>query len=107
MSRPGPHHSCESRGSRCGATIELVSDHDWVEEFTRAFDQPDSAVQARIWTDVMGDEHPAELAPYSYTTRTELRSMADAVAVGRGDVLVRGGRRGVDPSRRVTDRPLR
>ena len=65
-----------------------MSDHDWVEEFTREFDQPESAVQARIWADVLGDEYPAELAPYSYTTRSELQFIADALAVGSGDVLV-------------------
>ena len=65
-----------------------MSDHDWVEVFTREFDQPESAVQARIWADVLGDEYPAELAPYSYTTRSELQFIAAALAVGGGDVLV-------------------
>ena len=65
-----------------------MSDHDWAEEFTREFDQPESAVQARIWADVLGDEYPAELAPFSYTTRSELQFIADALAVGGGDVLV-------------------
>ena len=65
-----------------------MSDRDWVEVFTREFDQPESAVQARIWADVLGDEYPAELAPYSYTTRSELQFVADALAVGTGDVLV-------------------
>ena len=54
-----------------------MSDRDWVEVFTREFDQPESAVQARIWADVLGDEYPAELAPYSYTTRSEVQFMAD------------------------------
>ena len=65
-----------------------MSDRNWVEVFTREFNQPESAVQARIWADVLGDEYPAELAPYSYTTRSELQFMADALAVGTGDVLV-------------------
>ena len=65
-----------------------MSDHDWVAVFTREFEQPESAVLARIWADVLGDEYPAELAPYSYTTRSELRFVADALAVGSGDVLV-------------------
>ena len=47
-----------------------MSDHNWVEVFTQEFEQPESAVQARIWAEVLGDEYPAELAPYSYTTRT-------------------------------------
>ena len=65
-----------------------MADHNWVDVFTREFEQPESAVQARIWADVLGDEYPAELAPYSYTTRSELRLMAGALAVGSGDVLV-------------------
>jgi SAM-dependent methyltransferase len=65
-----------------------MADHNWVDVFTREFEQPESAVQARIWADVLGDEYPAELAPYSYTTWSELRRMANALAVGSGDVLV-------------------
>ena len=65
-----------------------MSDHDWVEVFTQEFDQPESAVVARIWAEVLGDEYPAELAPYSYTTRSELQVIAAALAVGSGDVLV-------------------
>ena len=65
-----------------------MSDHDWVEVFTQEFEQPESAVLARSWADVLGDEYPAELAPYSYTTRSELQFVADALAVGSGDVLV-------------------
>ena len=65
-----------------------MSDHDWVEIFTQEFDHPESAVVARIWADVLGDEYPAELAPYSYTTRSELQFVAGALAVGSGDVLV-------------------
>jgi SAM-dependent methyltransferase len=65
-----------------------MSEHDWVEVFTHEFDQPESAVQARIWADVLGNEYPAELAPYSYTTRSELQFIAAALAVSGGDVLV-------------------
>lgn len=65
-----------------------MSDHDWVAEFTKTFRQPDSQVQARIWAEVLGDEYPAELAPYSYTTRSELSRVAVALRVSTGDVLV-------------------
>ena len=68
-----------------------MSDHDWVEVFTQEFDQAESAVMARIWADVLGDEYPAELAPDSYTTRSELQVIAAALAVGSGDVLVEIG----------------
>ena len=65
-----------------------MSDRDWAEVFIREFEQPESAVQARVWAEVLGDEYPAELAPYSYTTRGELDLIADAVAVSGDDVLV-------------------
>jgi predicted RNA methylase len=65
-----------------------MSDRDWAEVFTREFEQPESAVQARVWAEVLGDEYPVELAPYSYTTRSELDLIADAVAVSGEDVLV-------------------
>ena len=75
-------------GSLGRARIGRMSDHDWVAVFTQEFEQPESAVQARIWADVFGDEYPAELAPDSYTTRSELQFVADALAIGSGAVLV-------------------
>jgi SAM-dependent methyltransferase len=65
-----------------------MDDHDWVAEFTKTFEQPDSQVEAQIWAEVLGDEYPAELAPYSYTTRTELARFADALRVGPADDLL-------------------
>ncbi len=65
-----------------------MSDHDWVAEFTKTFEQPDSRVAARIWAEVLGDEYPAELAPFSFTTRSELSRVAVALRVSTGDVLV-------------------
>ena len=65
-----------------------MMEHDWAEVFTKTFEQPESAVAARIWAEVLGDEYPVELAPYSYTTRSELRFIAGALAVGSGDELV-------------------
>ena len=65
-----------------------MTEHNWVEVFTQTFEQPESAVAARIWAEVLGDEYPVELAPYSYTTRSELRFIAGALAVGSGDELV-------------------
>ena len=65
-----------------------MSDRDWAELFTREFDQPESPIVARIWADTLGDEYPAELAPTSYTTRSELQFVSQALDVGSGDVLV-------------------
>jgi SAM-dependent methyltransferase len=65
-----------------------MADRDWAEAFTREFELPESAVQARIWAEVLGNEYPAELAPDSFTTRSELRFMAGALGVGSGDELV-------------------
>lgn len=68
--------------------IRRMTDHDWVTIFTDTFEQPESALLASIWAQVLGDEYPAEVAPYSYTTRSELRRIADSVGVGSGGVLV-------------------
>src|SRR4051794_12327463 len=61
---------------------------DWTEVFTSVFDAPPSVVQARIWTEVYGSEYPAELEPYSYITRTELRAFVDHLGLAGGETLV-------------------
>ena len=65
-------------------------DRDWMQDFDRTFAaDPGSVggVQARIWTEVYGDEYPADLGPHSYVSRTELRRFARDLRVGPGDVL--------------------
>ena len=61
---------------------------DWTARFSAVFTQPESSVEAQVWAQVLGEEYPAELAPYSYTTRTELARMAREVRVAPGDLLV-------------------
>ena len=41
-----------------------------------------------MFASVLGDEYPAEVEPYSYTSRSELVRIASAVQVGPGDLLV-------------------
>jgi SAM-dependent methyltransferase len=60
----------------------------WAEVFTSVFEAPASAVEARIWAEAYGDEYPAELEPYSFTTRSELRRVVDELALSRGDLLI-------------------
>jgi len=62
-------------------------ERDWVASFSEVFAQPESAVEARAWATALGDEYPAEVAPYSYTSRTELARIAAEVNVGPGDLL--------------------
>jgi len=57
---------------------------DWAASFSEVFAQPASAVEARVWATVLGDEYPAEVAPYSYTSRSELARIADEVRAGTG-----------------------
>jgi SAM-dependent methyltransferase len=61
---------------------------DWTEVFTSVFDAPPSVVQSRIWTEVYGSEYPAELEPYSYITRTELRAFVAHLGLAGGETLV-------------------
>ena len=63
-------------------------DTSWTEVFTSVFEAPASAVHARIWTEAYGEEYPAELEPYSFTTRSELRRIADELALSRDDLLI-------------------
>lgn len=45
-------------------------------------------MQARVWSAVFGEEYPAEVAPFSFISRSELQRMATDVTVGAGDLLV-------------------
>ena len=65
-----------------------MDDHDWVAEFTKTFQQHESQVQAQIWAEVLGDEYPSELAPYSYTTRSELALFATSLRIAPGGELL-------------------
>jgi SAM-dependent methyltransferase len=60
----------------------------WAAGFDDEFGSPPSAVMARVWQTVLGAEYPAELAPYSWVTRTELADFAREVRVSAGDLLV-------------------
>ena len=74
---------------------ETGGSHDWSVRFGEVFAEPESAVQARIFGQVLGAEYPAEVSPYSYTSRSELARIAVEVQLGSGDLLVDvGGGRG-------------
>jgi SAM-dependent methyltransferase len=60
---------------------------DWAASFSEVFAQPASAVEARVWATALGDEYPAEVAPYSYTSRSELARIAREVRAGPGELL--------------------
>ena len=68
--------------------VSEAAGRDWASVFSEEFAAPESAVQARVWAEVLGAEYPAELAPYSYTTRSELARFAAEVRVGPGELLV-------------------
>jgi ubiquinone/menaquinone biosynthesis C-methylase UbiE len=60
----------------------------WAQAFNDTFAADESDVQAQVWSEVLGEEYPTELAPYSYTTRSELAQIAKAVKVGPTDLLI-------------------
>lgn len=60
----------------------------WTEVFTSVFEAPASSVQARIWAEVYGDDYPAELEPYSFTTRSELRDIVVDLALSPDDLMI-------------------
>jgi SAM-dependent methyltransferase len=61
---------------------------DWRAIFTEEFAAAGSTVHARIWAEVFGEEYPAEVEPYSYTSRTELARFAKDVNLAAGELLV-------------------
>jgi SAM-dependent methyltransferase len=69
-------------------SADVSAQQDWTAVFAEVLSQPESRVQAEIWGQVFGEEYPAELAPYSYTSRSELRRIAEEVRVGAGELLV-------------------
>jgi hypothetical protein len=66
----------------------VTDETSWTEVFTSVFEAPSSSVEARIWAEVYGDNYPAELEPYSFTTRSELRRIVDGLALSHGDLMI-------------------
>ena len=62
-------------------------DGDLTEIFQSTFASPISAVEERVWREVFGEEYPEGVAPYSYTSRSELSRIAEALEVRPGDVF--------------------
>ncbi|MEV7550482.1 class I SAM-dependent methyltransferase [Amycolatopsis sp. NPDC089917] len=60
---------------------------DWKSAFTATFGAPASAVSARIWAEVYGDEYPAELDTYSFVTRSDLHRIAREARLAPGGRL--------------------
>ncbi|EMD23577.1 class I SAM-dependent methyltransferase [Amycolatopsis azurea] len=60
---------------------------DWKAAFTATFRAPASAVSARIWAEVYGDEYPAELDTYSFVTRSDLHHIAREARLAPGGRL--------------------
>ena len=61
---------------------------DWAIRFTETFAAPASAVQARIWSEVFGDEYPATLDIYSFTSVSELNRFVKELRLSPDDLLV-------------------
>jgi hypothetical protein len=60
-------------GDSSGVRSELA------DQVTETFAQPVSAVQERIWREVLGDEYPEGLDIYSFVTVSEFDRICDAV----------------------------
>src|SRR6266581_1205083 len=68
-----------------------VTGRDWATRFNEVFAAPASAVRARIWGEVYGDEYPATLDTYSEVTLSELNRFVVELRLSPGDVLVDAG----------------
>lgn len=60
---------------------------DWGVVFDGVFRDLADSVQARVWGEVLGEEYPAEVDPYSYLSWTELWRFVDELRVGAGGRL--------------------
>jgi SAM-dependent methyltransferase len=60
---------------------------DWRQIFEETYATAASPTQERIWREVLGEDYPEGLDPYSYVSRSELERFATEVGVGPGDVL--------------------
>lgn len=63
-------------------------EHDWQVRFQQAYAGPPSRVEARIWTDVLGDEYAAAMDPDSFTTVSELQQFVRELMLQPGHTLV-------------------
>lgn len=61
---------------------------DWQAIFEQTYEGPPSTVERRVWSDVLGEEYPAGLDPYSFVTRTELSRFATELHLTPGQALV-------------------
>lgn len=65
-----------------------VTDREWAAAFSEVFSAPESPIQAEVWSTVLGDEYPSELAPYSLISRSELARISSELEVAAGDLFV-------------------
>lgn len=65
-----------------------MTGRDWATRFNEAYAAPESAVQARIWSEVFGDEYPANLDINSFVSISELNRFVGELRLSPGDVLV-------------------
>ena len=61
---------------------------DLTQLFEREFAKPPSAIEEQAAVAALGDEYPAGLDTYSWVSRTELRQVAEQVAVTDSRVIV-------------------
>ena len=64
-----------------------MAERDWASVFSETFEAPVSVVEARIWTEVLGDEYPASLDTYSFITNSDLRRCLVDLKVPPGALL--------------------
>jgi SAM-dependent methyltransferase len=59
-------------------------ERDWVAEFESTYTGSPSAVEERVWREVLGAEYPMGLDPRSWTTVSELERFRQALCLTRG-----------------------
>ena len=63
----------------------MMTNRNWRASFNDVFEGPESAIAARVFRDVLGDEYPEVLDPHSYVTWSQLhRIVSEVNRTGRG-----------------------
>jgi SAM-dependent methyltransferase len=76
-----------ARDNCCPCHAGKVTGRDWATIFNDAFAAPSSPVAARIWSEVFGDEYPANLDIYSFVSTSELNRFVAELRLSPGEVL--------------------
>jgi ubiquinone/menaquinone biosynthesis C-methylase UbiE len=67
--------------------MRVDADRDWKAAFEQTYAGSPSAVAERVWRQVLGDEYPEGVDPYSYISVSELERIAAEIDAGQDETV--------------------